>query len=363
MKKNNWIFIICLITQIGVSQTTETIAMGDSFGEISVIGNTLYRGGQEATVVTYDLSTTSFDANTIATGPGSNPHLRFAVNPTQENVYLSEFAGPIFSADVSENNLTLIAQGMTTGGEVLGIAITGNTVYYSTSAPQILRFQMNDPDSTQEVFFDPASILPIFNMIIDQGTLYYSTQSDFTEPIDYQIFALDITETNPTPQLVTTTPERAWTFVVEGDLLYVGSDQNDSVYTKDLSDGTIQEATLLRTLDLGNATNLYSIDVEGDFFYYSSTGEQGGIYRIGVENLSTRSFTKSSLEVFPNPSNENIYISNVMERTPFALYSLEGKKVLSGIYEPNDVIHIANLAKGLYILELDRRNCFKVLKR
>ncbi len=356
--------IILLILGFGATaQTPETIALGNPYEEITVIGNTLYRGGQGAQVATYDLGTSNFTEDIIGTGPGTNPHLRFAVNPTEENVYISEFGGPIYAAAITESNLTLIQQGATTGGEVLGMAISGNTVYYNTTAPQILRFQMNDPDSTQEVFFDPASILPIFNMIIANDVLYYSTQSDFEEPIDYQLFSLDITATDPTPQLVTTAPERAWTFVVEGDVLYIGSDQNNSVYTKDLSDSSAQEATLLRTLDLGNATNLYSIDAAGDFFYYSSTGQEGGIYRIALDNLSVSNSTKTTPTVFPNPVESHLQLSGINAVTPYEIYSLDGKKVVSGDYLPNTSIDLEDLASGIYVLSLNGVRHIKVFKQ
>lgn len=359
--------ILFLVTvfyfKIGMSQTFETIATGDNFGEITVIGNTLYRGGQEATVVTYDLSTADFDAITIATGPGSNPHLRFAVNPSEQNVYISEFAGPIFAADISESNLTLIAQGMTTGGEVLGMAISGNTVYYSTTAPQVLRFEMNDPDSTQEVFFDPASVLPIFNMIIEGDLLYYSTQSDFNEPIEYQVFSLDITQADPTPQLVTTTPERAWSFAIEGDALYIASDQNNTVYFKDLSDGTTQAATVVRALDLGTNTNIYSLDLENDFFYFSATGDQGGIFRLGIESLSVADNSLGEVKLFPNPSNDFMYISGVDDLQKYKVISADGRCVLEGTVSHTVSINIRALSKGIYILSIPSVGSYPFIKK
>lgn len=362
--KTTFIFMITVLVGITtIAQTTETISVGNPYGEITVIGNTLYRGGQGAQVATYDLSTSDFTENIIGTGPGTNPHLRFAVNPTEENVYISEFGGPIYAADITENNLTLIQQGATPGGEVLGMAITGNMVYYSTTAPQILRFAMNDPDMTQEVFYDPASVLPIFNMIINDGLLYYSTQSDFNDPIEYQIFSLDLSETDPTPELVTTTPERAWTFVIENQVLYIASDQNNTVYTKDLTDGTTDEASLVRVLNVGANTNVYSIDVADNFFYYSSTGDQGGVYRIATDNLSVDNAILTTVTAFPNPVASQLQLSGLTAMTPYEIYSLDGKSVATGGYMPNSVINLETLATGMYVLTLNGVNHIKIFKQ
>lgn len=363
MKKILFVTASFFILSVVQAQDAEVIATGGNYGEIIVRDGVLYEGGLEASVVTYDLMSTSFPATTIATGPGTNPHLRFALDDTQSAVYISEFDGPIYAADVTDSNLTLIAQGSTTGGEVLGIAIAGNEVYYSTSAPQIVRFARNDPDMTQEVFFDPANVLPIFNLIIEGDTLYYTTQSDFNDPIEYQVFSLDITSANPSPVLVTTTPERGWTLAVEANFLYIGSDQNNTVYLKDLTDTQPTEATLLRTLELPADTNLYSLDIEDDFFYFTARGNASGIFRIALENLSVATVSNKQLSIFPNPVTHKLYVTGLDQAQEYALYALDGRLLKQATVAPNEFISVEELTTGIYLLKTANDTVIRIIKR
>lgn len=362
MKKITWIFLTFLTTQITISQTTETIATGETFGEITVRGTTLYTGGLIPVVTSFDLSDTNFTATTIASGSGVNAHLRFTVDDTEENVYLSEFAGPVFTAPIADSETTLIPLGSETSLELLGLDIVGDMVYITTASPQIIRFNRNNPDGTLELVFETSTDFPIFNTIIQNGLLYYSTQSDFNNPV-FQIFSLDITQPASVPQLVTTTPERAWTFAIEGNELYIASDQNDTVYLKNLSDGNTDEATIVRTLDLGGDTNIYSIDVEDNFFYFSATGDQGGIFRINTENLSVGDNQLSEVKLFPNPSSQYLNMTGVNTTTAYNILDLNGKQILTGLINTDAPIDVSALATGVYFINISETGTLKFIKQ
>lgn len=361
MKKITWILLTLLSTQMGIAQTTETIATGQNFGEITVRGTTLYTGGLLPVVTSYDVSDTNFTATTVASGPGVNAHLRFTVDDTEENVYLSEFAGALFAAPIASTETTLTPLGSETELEILGLDITGDMVYFTTSAPQIIRFNRNNPDGTLELFFETSTVLPIFNTIIEDNLLYYSTQSDFNNP-EFQIFSLDITQPAQQPQLVTTTPERAWTFTIEGDEFYIASDQNNTVYLKNLSDGTTDAAVVVRTLDLGANTNIYSLDLENDFFYFSATGNQGGIFRIGTENLSVADNELPEVKLFPNPSSQFLNVTGITASTPYTILDMSGKRIQAGFINSDTSIDINALASGVYFINVSEIATLRFIK-
>lgn len=362
MKKITFLLLAIILVQTGTAQTIETIAIGEDFGEITVRGATLYTGGLMPAVTSYDLSDAGFPATAVASGPGANAHLRFTVDDTEENVYLSEFDGPLFTAPIASAETTLTPLGSETDLDLLGLDITGEMVYITTAAPQIVRFNRNNPDGSLENFFDPSGSFPIFNTIIEGNLLYYSTQSDFNNP-EFQIFSLDITQAAPQPQLVTTTPERAWTFAIEGDQLYIASDQNNTIYLKELSDGTTDAAALVRTLSLGNDTNIYSLDVEDNFFYFSATGDEGGIFRIEMANLSVSENELSNLTLFPNPSSQVINVTGLHTRTPYTILSMDGKVVQSSFIDSDTSLDISELATGVYFMNIASLGVLRFIKR
>lgn len=162
---------------------------------------------------------------------------------------------------------------------------------------------------------------------------------------------------------MTTTPERAWTFAIEGNELYIASDQNDTVYLKNLSDGNTDEATVVRTLDLGGDTNIYSIDVEDDFFYFSATGDQGGIFRINTENLSVGDNQLSEVKLFPNPSSQYLNMTGVNTTTAYTILDLNGKQILTGLINTDAPIDISALATGIYFINISETGTLKFIKQ
>lgn len=57
-------------------------------------------------------------------------------------------------------------------------------------------------------------------------------------------------------------------------------------------------------------------------------------------------------EVFPNPAQDEIYVSNVSQGTSYIIVDAAGRKVLDGVSMSNSTIDIHNLESGSYILIL-----------
>lgn len=276
MKLKIYISLIALlctgITLHAQSPELVTSANGAEYGELEIRGNFLYRGGLDHEVARTDLSTTDFVTAIVATGTASEVSLRMAVSDDGSEVFLNEFGSDIRSATVTSGVATLETL-LEEDLEVLGMDYYNDRVYFATSAPQIISFSSDDPEGTLALLYDPASVLPIFNTHINGDFMYYSTQDSFEEPIGYEIYKLDLTETTPDPELVTTTPVRIWSITTVGDFLYLLSDDNVTVYRTEIS-SPASEAPFYLEVPVSDVQDVFSIAHDGDFLYYTALVKQ-----------------------------------------------------------------------------------------
>jgi PKD repeat protein len=93
------------------------------------------------------------------------------------------------------------------------------------------------------------------------------------------------------------------------------------------------------------------------FRFEWNSGGGNNIYiddiNVGSSALSVADMLEETLEVYPNPANENLYISGVESGT-YNLINIAGKEVLSGGLNANkNVVSIDNLPAGLYLLKVN----------
>lgn len=78
--------------------------------------------------------------------------------------------------------------------------------------------------------------------------------------------------------------------------------------------------------------------------------------------LSTASFNKNAINVYPNPSNGIITINTAEKSVNYQLISLQGRVLQQGVVDKNS-IDFSNKAKGIYILRLNSENNNTFIKR
>jgi hypothetical protein len=86
----------------------------------------------------------------------------------------------------------------------------------------------------------------------------------------------------------------------------------------------------------------------------------GQIRLVHESILSTDETSLQSLQVFPNPTNDLIYIRSLDKIDKVEVYSLIGKLVLST--NKTDAVDLGNFAKGLYLVKVYSENKFSVKK-
>lgn len=126
----------------------------------------------------------------------------------------------------------------------------------------------------------------------------------------------------------------------------------------------------------GNLT--YSADFGGSFVTFGETnlGElligdisNGTIYKIIDTSLSLPDFSNSDFKIYPNPSNQEVFIEKTSQNFPVLaiVFDINGKKLLEQNTQNlnKNSINITSLSKGFYVLKikdnLERTGTYKLI--
>jgi len=62
------------------------------------------------------------------------------------------------------------------------------------------------------------------------------------------------------------------------------------------------------------------------------------------------------VNIYPNPASDNIYISNLIEKSIIKIYDIQGKLVLENKISNKEYVNISSLAKGIYQVKFEGNN-------
>ena len=110
----------------------------------------------------------------------------------------------------------------------------------------------------------------------------------------------------------------------------------------------------------GTLDNWY--DIPDPNFYYGMTKVEGIILNIIPKNDAVDELaSQQSLEVYPNPASDVLYINSLpCETAEYAIFNVVGQKVIAG--STNGTISVADLEKGLYILQIKGETFLETVK-
>lgn len=77
--------------------------------------------------------------------------------------------------------------------------------------------------------------------------------------------------------------------------------------------------------------------------------------------LTTSDYKEIPLKMYPNPTQSEIRFSGVIKKQNFEIYSLDGKLMLKGVYEPGASINISKFKTGDYIIKINN-SIYKIIK-
>ena len=106
----------------------------------------------------------------------------------------------------------------------------------------------------------------------------------------------------------------------------------------------------------------YVLAFKGNDLYISEFNDNK-ISKIDITTLSTNeSISKSRIQLYPNPSNEFIQVSNITTNKSYKIYNGLGKEIKSGLISNIEQIDIRSFTNGLYFFKFDDGTTIKFLK-
>lgn len=85
--------------------------------------------------------------------------------------------------------------------------------------------------------------------------------------------------------------------------------------------------------------------------------------KISTQALNVNQPELQSITVYPNPSENYLFIDGVRENTQATLFNLLGQKVKDVIVIPSEPLNITDLPSGIYLLKTEKHTPVKFLKK
>lgn len=230
------------------------------------------------------------------------------------------------------------------------IAISGDYMFIGHNCYQdsIIKIDITESDPESEVVLTG---LPCISGLAIQGNDLY-----IAERWENRVVKIDITDSNPTPILVTNVPEPT-ALTIDGNFLYIGNALENTLERVDIT-LTNPELEFVAHLCC-NTTNLA---VSNNIIYITQPGD-GKIVKVDLQSLSTQDFDEEKqYTIFPNPSDDYIRIDGILKNQNYKIYNNLGANVLEGILDLSSQIDIRSLNSGIYFIRLENGVSKKVIK-
>ena len=141
-----------------------------------------------------------------------------------------------------------------------------------------------------------------------------------------------------------------------------------STTNNNLNSTTIYTANLSVSLVWSNFSFDFVAPNNGTYITVMPTGEldlvtQIDDFTISPSTLSINDFEiRNSIKIHPNPTQEFINVSGLIETEKYSILNKLGQVVKKGIISENEKINIQNLTNGFYFLKFQNGNVIKFIK-
>ena len=229
-----------------------------------------------------------------------------------------------------------------------GFIYDNGFVYYYNFMMDSIRRISTSGGSAETVFAIPDANNLVISQIFN-NELYYTRVSDDTGS---DLYRIDIS--NPVETLVSDLDGISvfqQSSYLNDDRLLMGFEAFGSIISLDLSSSIpIQPAIVTDNTQIGVLGITSYLD---DIFY--TTGAQN-VFRLEDGLLSTSDFENNDLNVYPNPTQNQLFITSAsQEPMRYEVYDVLGKNVLKGEYMDSG-IDLSPLDNGMYFVKLATGN-------
>ena len=139
---------------------------------------------------------------------------------------------------------------------------------------------------------------------------------------------------------------------------FIGLDEETEFWIEGVgsSKGFVNSGNYTPTSD-GAIFHLLCYHVDNNVVYVNPAYNACDIDDIDESNI------KNSISIYPNPANEQIHLEGLVEESEISLYNAFGVCVKTLTLNGNEEIAIDDLAAGLYLLRINKKQAVKFLKR
>lgn len=333
------------------SQVTDFIVV-DGFQDMALDENTMYVVAQGSSTTNGFLGKVNFlDSTPTLTYLVTGIIYPRAVAVDNEFIYYT-LTGSIWKVPKNEDNPTPI---QVYSGIYYGRALyLDNNDLYIAENDKISKIDITQSNPTKIILVTGLTYSPL-SFSVYNNELYYAH--------GYSISKIPLGNNNPTSiDIVTNLEGFSYGIDFHNNDLYIEQTRNGNPYQ--ILKVNIENTNEIIELPISNVPQFIAAlnFFESDLFFGSP------IYDLvfKLEDVSTLSVgeivTTKELKIVPNPVNEYLSLSNTHSRKEYGIYTLDGRILREGTFDPNKVINTQSLPNGMYILKFDSGEQLKFVK-
>lgn len=155
-----------------------------------------------------------------------------------------------------------------------------------------------------------------------------------------------------------------WIAAQSKDVNFISTYARDNPTREDIAESFLPwlmvkyKASKISTVDFNKITQT----IPNRLAYFNSQSFNLYPFAGNVVSTSSAEGIDPTVYVYPNPSNSFIQIAGITESTYYAIYNIQGAKILEGIYSEGNEIDIHNLPENVYFLKLNNGISIKFIK-
>jgi len=172
-------------------------------------------------------------------------------------------------------------------------------------------------------------------------------------------YNITVNVVDSTPPIITLNGDATVTIEIGSVYRDAGATANDNV------DGIITENIVTE-----NPVNINSVGVYTVTYNVNDSAGNPAVEKTRTVNVEDSSLSLSNfddkylgIKAYPNPGLDFIKISNIVETTPYAIYSFTGQLIIKAVLEPNSKINVKGLKPGIYFIVINKQIILRFAKK
>lgn len=285
--------------------------------------------------------------SSLSLGKALYPTFADIDNDSDIDVFLGNYSGKIYFVENTSNNLN----SMNFNNVATLVLSDGNDTIDVGSSSKPFLFDIDDDGDYDLIIGEERGNLNYYENVGDANSYSFRLQTETFGGVETREWWTTIG--NSIPYLYKNSDNKT--------IMFVGSERGDLFHYDSIDNnlfGEFNGLDTIKTINRGpNAAPALGLLNNDEYLDLIIGNERGGVSlyygeegTAPVVNIYNKEI-KYSLEVYPNPFYNKVYIKGSFNNMEFIINDVLGREITNGYLEDN-VIHLDNLEKGLYVLNI-----------